>query len=108
MQYRHHRYQTQYPISVHTPIGPQQCRVVDVNNEGARLEGSCNLHRGDKVQLEFLSQRVHGVVCWINGRQFGLSFRPHLTNDQVDTLRYRSDNTHRHHRGTVGFGFVEM
>lgn len=108
MQYRPHRYNTQYPIEMLTPAGPQQGKVVDVNNTGARIEGLRDMRRGDKLQLKILSTRADAVVQWVAGGRVGLTFRPQITNDQVDTLRYRRDGRADGRRGTVGFGFAEL
>ncbi len=108
MQYRPHRYNTQYPVDIHTPSGPQQGNVIDVHNAGARIEGLRGVKRGDKVQINILSLRVEAVVQWVSGGRAGITFRPQITDDQVDTLRYRKDGRRGAHRSTVGFGFAEM
>ncbi len=106
MQYRPHRYQTDFPIKLQTATGRQQGKVIDVNNTGARIEGLANLRRGDKVQLDILYQNADAVVQWISNGFVGITFRPQITDDQVDTLRYRRDGRHR--SGAVGFGFAEL
>ena len=108
MRYRPHRYNTQYPVQIATRAGAQQGKVLDVNNTGARIEGLRDVRRGDKVQLSILSHRVDAVVQWVAGGRVGLTFRPQITNDQVDTLRYRKDSRGCHRRGAVGFGLTEM
>ncbi len=108
MQYRPHRYNTQFPIDLRTPTGPQKAKVIDVNNTGARVEGLRDVQRGDKIQLNILSFRAEAVVQWVSGGRAGLTFRPQITDDQVDTLRYRRDGRGGARRGAVGFGFAEM
>ena len=108
MQYRPHRYQTAFPIDLRTPTGPQQCKVIDVNNTGAQLAGLKHLKRGDKLQLQVLCHRVEGVVCWTTADRVGITFRPQISDDQLDTLRYRPDARLGHRRGRVGFAFAEM
>lgn len=108
MKYRPHRYNTQYPVEVRTPAGQQKAKVLDVNNTGARLEGLSDVQRGNKVQLNILSLRVDAIVQWVAGGRVGLTFRPQITNDQVDILRYRRDGRHDGRRGTIGFGLTEM
>lgn len=108
MQYRPHRYNTQYPVEMGTPAGRQKGKVIDVHNAGARIEGLRGLRRGDKVQVVILSQKAEAIVQWVSGSRAGLAFRPQINDDQVDTLRYRQDKRHGAHRGTVGFGFAEM
>jgi len=103
MQYRPHRYATQYPIELIAPAGPQQVRVIDVNNSGARVMGARGLRRGDKVRLSVLSQKVEAVVCWAARDKAGIMFRPHLTDHLVDTLRYRQDKRNGWHPGQIGF-----
>ncbi len=54
MQYRPHRYQTQFPAELLTSNGPQKGEVIDVNGRGERIAGLQHLRRGDKLQVEFL------------------------------------------------------
>lgn len=108
MQYRPHRYQTQFPIQLLAPSGRLQCRVIDVNSNGARIANCATLRRGEKVRFRILNDEVSAVVCWTRGDRAGIAFRPKLTALQVDTLRYRRDAQKGRHRGTVGFSFAEM
>lgn len=108
MQYRSHRYQTTYPITLHTRMGAQQAQVADVNTTGARIIGVSGLARGDKVQITVLNQRVDGIVRWAAHGTMGIVFRPALTDHQVDTLRYRRDARAHAGPGQVGFRFAEM
>lgn len=108
MQYRPHRYQTTYPITLHTRMGAQQAQVTDVNATGARITGVSGLARGDKVQITILHQRVDGIVRWTALGMMGIVFRPTLTDHQLDTLRYRRDARAHAGPGQVGFRFAEM
>lgn len=108
MQYRTHRYQTEFPINLRTPTGPQQCKVIDVNNTGARITGPRALQRGTKIQFNVLNHRVDAIVCWVSGDRVGIKFRPQITDNQVDTLRYRRDGRTGSVRSSVGFTFAEM
>jgi hypothetical protein len=104
MQYRPHRYQTEFPIKLRSPAGSQKGKVIDVNNTGARIEGLHNLRRGDKVQFSILYHNAEAVVQWISHGFVGVTFRPQITDDQVDTLRYRRDGRVRLSAGSL----VEM
>ncbi|MFA8444266.1 PilZ domain-containing protein [Yoonia sp.] len=108
MQYRPHRYPTQFPIQLLTPQGRQQCRVMDVNSRGARIVNAAPIRRGDKVRFRILNDEVAAVVCWVKGNNAGLTFRPPITPFQVDTLRYRRDAPQGRHRGGIGFSSAEM
>jgi len=108
MQYRPHRYPTEFPIKLRTPSGQQNCRVLDVNTSGARLTGPRNLKRGDKVQFRILSHPVEAVVRWVTGDRIGITFRPQLRDVQVDTLRYRRDGAHPNRHGISGFSYAEL
>lgn len=108
MQYRSHRYPTQFPIRVLTPHGIQQAHVIDVNQSGARLTGLTRLKRRDKIQLDVLSHKVDAVVLWVARNYVGITFRPLLNDHQLDTLRFRRDQRNAHQRGRVGFGFPGM
>ena len=108
MQYRPHRYLTDFPVTVRAANGPQRANVVDVNAYGARLKGLKDINEGDKLQIDILSLKAHGVVRWVGPGQLGIVFRPRLSEHEVDTLRHRRDLRKGHHRGTVGFGLREM
>lgn len=108
MQHRAHRYRTQYPIELRTPQGNQQAIVADISNNGARFERVRNLQRGGKISFYVLGRLVEGTVLWAVGAQAGVTFRPQINDDILDTLRYRRDARQGAHRGTVGFRFTEM
>ena len=108
MQYRSHRYPTQFPIKLLTSSGQRDYQVLDVNSSGARLTGPRGLRRGEKVRFSILNHRVEAVVRWVAGERAGLTFRPHLTDVQVDTLRYRRDGAHPKRHGVGGFAYAEM
>lgn len=108
MQYRPHRYRTQYPTKLRSPTGPQKGHVIDVNNAGARIQGLRDLRRGDKVEVEILSLRAAAVVQWASNGYVGITFRPQITDDQVDTLRYRRDGRAYGRFGMPAHGLVEM
>ncbi len=108
MQYRPHRYPTEFPIAINTPTGQQKGQVVDVNNVGARIKGLRDMRRGDKVRVKILNMNVDAVVQWVSHACAGITFRPQITNDQVDMLRYRRDGRAGRRPSTVGFGFAEM
>ena len=108
MQYRPHRYLTQYPANLRTPAGPQKGHVIDVNNAGARMQGLRDLRRGDKVEIEILNCRAAAVVQWAANGYIGITFRPQITDDQVDTLRYRRDARAGRRPSSHMHGFAEM
>ena len=108
MQYRSHRYPTQYPVQLFAPTGSQKSVVVNVHAAGAKIRTNQLLKRGDRVSFQILSTPVHAVVLWAAAGFIGVSFRPELTLDQVDTLRQRRDSRNVHRPGQVGFRFAEM
>ncbi len=108
MQYRSHRYRTEYPVDLKTSAGPQRGKVLDVNNHGARMDAVRGLHRGDPIQFDLLGHQINAVVQWSFGARIGITFRPMITDDQVDTLRYRRDARKVGRHSTVGFAFQEM
>lgn len=108
MQYRPHRYQTEFPVIVGSAAGPQHVEMLDVNTDGARISGFQNLRRGEKIQLDVLSNRIEAIVCWVTSDAAGITFRPKITNQQVDTLRYRQDGCGGQQRGAVRFSYAEM
>ena len=108
MQYRPHRYRTQFPAKFRTGAGMVTADVIDVNNSGARINGLQNMRRGDKIQVEIFSLWAPAVVQWVANGNVGITFRPHITDDQVDILRFRPDGRHSGRPGSVGYGLVEM
>ncbi|WP_159087014.1 PilZ domain-containing protein [Loktanella sp. Alg231-35] len=108
MQYRPHRYLTEFPVNLRTPIGPQKVTVLDVNTTGARLIGIQGIKRGDKLGINVLSHHVEALVRWVSNDRAGIVFRPQITEDQVDTLRHRRDARHVMRRGAIGFRDAEM
>ncbi|MEO1639173.1 MAG: PilZ domain-containing protein [Pseudomonadota bacterium] len=108
MQYRSHRYQTQYPVNLHTPSGVQRGSIIDVNNGGARVLGMHDLARGDKVSMTVLSHKIDAIVCWAESDRAGLTFRPRLNDHMLDTVRYRRDPRAGMNGRARAFGFPEM
>lgn len=108
MQYRPHRYTTNYPVTFATPAGQQRGTIMDVNTAGARIEGLKNLSRGDHVRLSVLSLHINAAVQWVANGRVGVIFSPRITEHQVDILRYRRDGRPAAGHGTVGFQFREM
>lgn len=107
MQYRSHRYPTQFPTPIRTPHGMQKGQVTDVNNAGAQIRGLSGVRRGDKLELDVLSHRICAVVQWVMTDRVGISFRPQISDHFVDTLRHRRD-ARTGMRGSVGFASAEM
>lgn len=108
MQYRPHRYPTEFPVDVRTPIGAQRVHVTDVNVTGAALKGVDGLERGHKLAINLLSHHVEGVVRWVHGDKVGVAFRPQISEDQLDTLRYRRDGRNVFRPGSIGYRNMEM
>ena len=108
MQYRPHRYPTQFPIKLSASSGTIECQVIDVNNTGARVIGAGHLERGQKVAFRILNHPAEAVVRWVSGDRAGITFRPQLTDVQVDTLRYRRDRGNYSRHGSVGSPYPEL
>ena len=95
MQYRPHRYRTEFPTTMRTPFGSAKAVINDVNETGALMATSAPLARRQKIEISFLNNKVSGVVQWAAGGRCGVTFRPCLTIAQVDSLRYKQSG----HRG---------
>lgn len=108
MHYRPHRYQTHFPIQLHTPAGTQKGEVIDVNNNGARITGLGNVRAGDRIQIDAICHRIEAVIRWTSEEGAGIAFRPQITDNQLDTLRYRPDGRKTVSRCSVGFGIAEL
>ncbi len=108
MQYRPHRYPTDYTVTLATAAGSTSANVVDVNRSGARISGPDGLQRGDKLQLDILSNRVDAVVLWARSGQAGIAFRPAITDHLVDLLRKSCDGRNRHQAHRLGYRHAEM
>lgn len=107
-RHRAHRYQTKYPIDFRTPAGPAKGHLINVSSSGARISGLGQVQRGDKIKLCLMSQQIEGIVQWTSGSIVGVAFRPQITADQVDVLRFRRDRSARSRHGSVGFSYAEM
>ena len=103
MQYRQFRYPAQFPVPVLTPVGRQTGQVTNVHAEGAKLSGLRGLRRGDKIQLDVLSQHVEAIVLWTDRVNTGVCFRPRLSTRVLDTLHHRSQGRASGYRPSVGF-----
>ena len=106
MQYRPHRYQTDFAVSVSTTAGTCGAKVVNVSRTGAELSGLDGLQRGDKIRIDVLSHKVDAVVLWSRSHNAGVTFRPAISDHMVDVLRKRVDG--RQKAGRIGFRFPEM
>jgi hypothetical protein len=89
MQFRPHRYRTEFPTVLNTPVGSVKAVINDVNETGALMTISSPLQRGFKIRMSFLNNHVDAVVQWSLRGKCGIAFRPHLTIAQVDMLRYK-------------------
>ena len=108
MQYRQHRYPAYFPVQVRTAAGTQQAQVNNVNQNGGCLHGMRHLCRGDKLQLNVLSQWVDAIVLWVDGNRSGIAFRPGLTTHQLDTLLHRPGAPAKGRGTRVGFNLTEL
>lgn len=103
MKYRSHRFATQFPVQVCTPIGRQNAQVINVNTGGAQLSGLHDLQRGDKIQLDVLSHHVEAVVLWADEKHAGVCFRPNLSSHLLDTLQRCNTRRAGGYSPSVGF-----
>jgi hypothetical protein len=62
MQYRPHRYRTEFPTTMRTPFGSAKAVINDVNKTGVLMATSAPLARGQKIEISFLNNKVSGVV----------------------------------------------
>ncbi|WP_342071702.1 PilZ domain-containing protein [Yoonia algicola] len=108
MKYRAHRYPTQFPIKLSSLSGLIECQVIDVNSAGARITGAAMLTRGEKVTFHILNHKAEAIVRWVSGTRAGITFRPHLTELQVDMLRYRRDKANYLGHRAGGMLYPEM
>lgn len=106
MQYRPHRYRTEFPTTMRTPFGPAKAVINDVNETGALMETNAHILRGQKIEISFLNNEVSGIVQWVARGRCGITFHPFLTVKQVDALRYKQSG----HRGMLhsSTGYDEM
>ena len=95
MQYRPHRYRTEFPTTMKTPFGSAKAVINDVNETGALMETTAPLVRGHNIEITFLNNQITGIVQWAADGRCGVTFRPFLTIAQVDSLRYKQSG----HRG---------
>ena len=89
MQFRPHRYQTQYPVTLSGPSGRLMAIVANVNERGARLDHAIGLKSGDRVGFRLIHEQVEAVVQWAAGDRAGIAFLPNIGIDQIDIMRAR-------------------
>lgn len=106
MQYRPHRYRSDYTVQVDAPMGQLRAAISNVNEGGAQLRDTCGLRAGDPVQFNVLQNRISGVVQWATGTSAGLAFHPQITVDQIDAIRNRIDGRRRMPPGPAGLQLV--
>lgn len=103
MQFRPHRYRTEFPTVLTTPVGKLKITVNDVNETGALVTLKEQLARGQKVEMMVLNQRITAVVQWAMRGKCGITFRPHLSIAQVDLLRYKQGGQSKTRHRAVGY-----
>lgn len=65
MQFRPHRYRTEFPTVFSTPMGNVNAVINDVNETGALVSISQPLQRGHKIRVSFLNNHIDAmVVAW--------------------------------------------
>ncbi len=101
-QFRRHRYPTSFPAQATTPFGVRPAKVIDVNEYGAQLDGLSDLAPGDKVVLRAGNDQLTSIVRWVAEDRVGVMFRPMLTINQVDSLRYAKRPSMRTRFSSVG------
>ena len=102
MQYRPHRYPTQFPIRLKTPDGFKDATLLDVNETGARVQGQAHLRRGDIVTVLALNEHVPGTVRWVGNDRVGISFSPAISRRVVDILRRAEKGSQARRFNTLG------
>ena len=102
MQYRPHRYRSDYDVHVDAPMGKMRAAIANVNEAGAQLRDTAGLRAGDPVAFNVLQSRISGVVQWATGNRAGLAFHPEISVDQIDAIRNRFDGRKRTPPGPAG------
>ncbi|WP_131802537.1 hypothetical protein [Yoonia litorea] len=80
----------------------KRATVVNVSRSGARLRGLDHVKRGDKLQLDVLSNPVDAVALWASSGEIGIAFRPALS-ERILTL-LRQGHCGPQNKETAGFG----
>ena len=87
MRFRRQRHPTEFQVTLALPSGDVKCKLTDISETGARLEGSVELVAGDSVTFKSSHGRALGIVKWANGVKIGVEFRPHISLQLVNALR---------------------
>lgn len=103
MQFRSHRYNTEFSTIMSTPIGKLNITINDVNETGALISMSETLARGHKVEMSIRFHKIIGIVQWSKRGKCGITFRPHLTLEQVDMFRHRHGGQRSLHHSSTGY-----
>lgn len=103
MQFRPHRYRTEFPTILTSPLGKIKVVINDVNETGALISTSQPLARGHKVELVVLNTRISAIVLWASRDKCGVTFRPHISIAQVDVLRYKQGGHGKARQHAMGY-----
>lgn len=106
MNYRSQRYPTDFLVSLVTPSGTIKCKLTNISESGARLEGVLGFEVGESVAFTTAHGRANGIVKWVKGPKLGLEFQPQISLNLVNALR-RNGGSMTHNRNSMA-GLREM
>lgn len=91
--FRRHRHPAAYPIQIQTSTGTTAARVVDVHQNGVRLQGVDRLGPGDHIALTHSPRNLSGTVRWARDNEAGVQFDTTVSPSVVDTFRFEQRAT---------------
>lgn len=87
-QFIRHRHKASFPVVIDTPQGKHRLKIVDVNDEGARLKGSLPQGVGETLMIPIPFMNLCARIQWVGEGFLGVMFTPALTNCQLETIRF--------------------
>lgn len=85
--WRKNRAPTRYSVTLLVGQTPHRVTIINVNEDGAGLQGLPPLARGVPVTVQFLHHRIPAKVAWCQKAAGGVTFQTRLGAPMLGTLR---------------------
>ena len=85
--YRPHRFPAGASVEVQSRARRRSARILDINQNGARLVGTNAYARGDQITVFYGLTRLEAVVRWVSTDRCGVSFASVLPSNVLKALK---------------------
>lgn len=87
---RRKRYTCALECTLHDGGVATEAAILDISQEGAKIEAHCNSQVGAKITLEMPDgvdpARLEGRILWVNADHFGIKFSRILSRTEVEAI----------------------